>query len=108
MTWTPIAPLDRLPVDRGVAALVGDQPVAVFRLSTGEVLAVDHIDPFTGVPVLARGLVGSVGDRVTVASPLLKHRFDLRTGVCLDEVGVSVGTWQVDLDRGLVQVAAPG
>ena len=53
--------LDELRVDRGVAALVDSVPVAVFRLADGSVAAIDHVEPFTGVPVLARGLVGSVG-----------------------------------------------
>ena len=66
MSWPGIARFDSLPVDRGVAALVGEHPVAVFRLHDGEVRAIDHVDPFTGVPVLARGIVASVGRRIVV------------------------------------------
>ncbi|MFV0259226.1 MAG: nitrite reductase small subunit NirD [Acidimicrobiales bacterium] len=106
--WVPIAPLDRIPVERGVAALVDDHPVAVFRLADGALAAIDHIDPFTGVPVLARGLIGSVGDQAVVASPLHKQRFDLHTGRCLDEPSVTVRTWAVEARDGMVMVAAGG
>lgn len=105
MTWVAVAPFERLPIDQGVAAVVGDATVAVFRLADGEVLAIDHVDPFTGVPVLARGLVGSVGDTPVVASPLHKQRFDLRTGACLDDPDVSVRVWRLDVAGGVVRVA---
>jgi len=104
MSWVAVAPVEQLPVERGVAALVGDESVAVFRLHDGEILAIDHVEPFTGVPVLARGLVGSTGDTVYVASPLHKQRFDLRTGRCLDDPAVAVRTWPVDVVDGMVQL----
>ncbi len=106
MSWVDVVELDRLAVDRGVAAMIGEgHAVAVFRLSDDEVVAVDHVDPFTGVGVLARGIVGSVGDRAVVASPLHKQRFDLRTGDCLDDPDVSVRTWDVTIVDGMVRVA---
>ncbi len=97
-----VGPIEIVPLDRGVAVLLppdepgGEpRPVAVFRLSAlefgqpAEWHAVSHIDPATGAPVIARGLVGSVDDDgetiPTVASPLHKQRFDLRTGRCLDD-----------------------
>lgn len=103
-----VCTLDSLTPDRGVAALVDGQAVALFRLSDGgdctEVVAVDHVDPFHGVGVIARGLVGSVGDRVVVASPLHKQRFDLRTGECLDDPSVGLRTWAVQIVDGVVHV----
>jgi nitrite reductase (NADH) small subunit len=57
--------------------------------------------------VLSRGIVGSKGDRVKVASPVYKQGFDLRTGECLDDAGVSVATFPVRLVDGRVQVALP-
>ena len=104
MSFVDIVTLDRLPIDRGVAAIVGDEYVAVFRLACGEVLAIDHIDPFTAMPVLARGLVGSVGDSVVVASPLHKQRFDLHTGVCVDDPSTSVRTWKTSVADGVVRI----
>jgi nitrite reductase (NADH) small subunit len=106
--WTVVARLEELPVDRGVAALVEGEAVAVFRLADGTLAAIDHVEPFTGVPVLARGLVGSAGDVTFVASPLHKQRFDLRTGRCLDDPSVAVRVWPVAVVDGIVRVASTG
>lgn len=105
--WEDVCDLGRLSVERGAAALVAGAPVALFRLADDEVLGLDDIDPFWGVSVLSRGVVGSIGGRDTVASPLLKQRFDLRTGACLDDPGVSVATWPVRVLQGRVEVARP-
>ncbi len=104
MSGVEVATFDDLPVDRGVAALVDDAQVAVFRMASGEVFAIDHIDPATGVGVLARGLVGSTGDVVYVASPLHKQRYDLRTGACLDDESLSVQVWPVSIADGVVTI----
>ena len=104
MTWTAVCALDSLPVDRGVAALVDGQQIAIFRLATGEVFAVDHRDPFSGANVMARGLVGSRGDVVTVASPVYKQVFDLATGVCLDDGLVALRSWPVRVVDGMIEI----
>ena len=83
-TYLPVCVGRRLTPDRGVAALVDGTPVALFRLATGELHAVDNIDPISGAGVLSRGIVGDADGRPTVASPLYKQRFDLQTGECLD------------------------
>ncbi len=105
--WHDVCGLDRLTVERGASALVDGRPVALFRLDDDEVLAVDDVDPFWGVPVLSRGLVGCIGGRDTVASPLLKQRFDLRTGDCLDDPTVTVAVWPVQVQQGRVAVTPP-
>ncbi len=103
--WTPVCTVDALLPDRGAAALVGDRQVALFRLSGSEHLyAVGHRDPFTGANVIARGLVGSRGDVPTVASPLHKQVFDLRSGAALDYPDVSLDPWEVRVMDGVVQV----
>ena len=108
-TWTIVCNVADLTADRGVCALVGGAPVAVFRLSGSEQLyAIDNHDPFCDASVLSRGLVGALqrdGEWVPyVASPLRKHRFDLRTGQCLDDPDVCVGVWEVDVNAGIVAV----
>lgn len=105
--WHDVCRLDRLHPERGAAALVDGRAVALFRLEDDEVLAVDDVDPFWGVPVLSRGLVGCIGGRDTVASPLLKQRFDLRTGACLDDPTVTVDVWPVQVQGGRVAVSPP-
>ncbi len=103
--WQDVCGLDQLTFERGAAALVEGRPVALFRLDDDEVLAIDDVDPFWGVAVLSRGLVGCLEGRDTVASPLLKQRFDLRTGGCLDDASVTVATWPVRVEGGRVEVA---
>ncbi len=111
--WTTVCPAARVRLDRGVAALVDSAPVAIFRLSPVRVgdpeewRAVSHIDPATGAPVMARGLVGSVGSDLivipTVASPLHKQRFNLRTGYCLDDDTLRLAIYEVRIVDDMVQ-----
>lgn len=83
--WLPVCAWADLTPGRGVAVLVGDEQVAVFRDRDGRVYAIGNRDPFSGAYVLARGLLGDRGGVPVVASPMYKHAFDLRTGACLDE-----------------------
>ena len=107
-TWVDVCPLDRIVPNRGVCAKVGPFQVAVFRVVPGdELLALSNYDPFSKAYVLSRGIVGSRGDRLKVASPVYKQSFDLRTGESLDDPGVSVATFPVRLVDGRVQVAVP-
>ncbi|GAA0677399.1 nitrite reductase small subunit NirD [Kitasatospora atroaurantiaca] len=101
-SWTPVCDWEQLTPGRGVAVLLPDgQQAAVFRDHQDEVYAVANRDPFTGAYVLSRGLVGSTPDgRVYVASPLLKQRFDLATGECLDDESVRIPVHAVRLNRG--------
>lgn len=107
-TWVPVCPLDRLLPERGVAALVDGHQVAVFRTFDGMLYAIDNRDPFSGAYVLSRGIVGSKGDAPTVASPLFKQVFDLRTGVCLSEPGVAVPVHEVRCVEGVVELRLTG
>ena len=76
-----------LEVERGRAALLGSEQVALFLLADGSVHAVSNLDPYSGANVISRGIVGSRGEAPTVASPLHKQVFDLRTGACLETQG---------------------
>lgn len=105
MSWRAVCDTEALTPSRGVAALFGDQQVAVFRVPPDdEVLAVDNLDPFSGAAVLSRGIVGSVGDTLTVASPVFKQRFDLRTGTCVDDPAVRIATFPARVRDGRVEV----
>ena len=115
-TTTPICPLTYLAVERGAAALLdvdGRQvQIALFRLHDDEVLAVQQADPFSGANVLSRGLVGTRGGEPTVASPVYKQVFSLRTGQCLDTAGYTpqpghgpdLTTYDVTIVDGVVHV----
>ncbi|MGW7240932.1 nitrite reductase small subunit NirD [Streptomyces sp. NPDC054804] len=94
--WFTVCDLSRLTPGRGVAALLPDgRQVAVFRDRADRLYAIDNRDPFGGAAVLSRGLTGTHGDRPFVASPLLKQRFDLATGQCLDDETVRVAAYTV-------------
>ncbi|WP_406267605.1 nitrite reductase small subunit NirD [Streptomyces sp. NBC_00191] len=94
--WFALCALSLLTPGRGVAALLPDgTQAAVFVDREGAVHAIDNRDPFTGAQVLSRGLLGSAAGGPFVASPLLKQRFDLRTGRCLDDDAVSVTAYEV-------------
>ncbi|MFF7181371.1 nitrite reductase small subunit NirD [Streptomyces sp. NPDC008121] len=98
--WTVICEESRLTPGRGVAALLPDgRQAALFKDRSGRAYAIDNRDPFTGAQVLSRGLVGSAGGRPFVASPLLKQRFDLETGRCLDDDDVTVTVYPVRTSR---------
>ena len=101
---TVICAVDALLPERGVAALLGDVQIALFRTHDGEVFAIGNQDPFSGANVMSRGIVGSRGDVPTVASPMFKQVFDLRTGACLDDPDVSLPVYPVEIvdGRGVV------
>ncbi|WP_330330283.1 nitrite reductase small subunit NirD [Streptomyces sp. NBC_00536] len=94
--WLTVCEYTALTPGRGVAALLPDgTQAAVFVDRAGRTYAIGNQDPFTGAQVLSRGLVGCVEGRPFVASPLLKQRFDLATGRCLDDEAVAVRTYPV-------------
>ncbi|MFS0702449.1 nitrite reductase small subunit NirD [Cellulomonas sp. 179-A 4D5 NHS] len=111
VAWVDVCRLDDLAPERGAAALVGGDQVALVRLLDDRVLAVQQLDPFCGAYVMSRGIVGTRSvdgaDVPTVASPMYKQVFDLTTGRCLDAVGkepVDLRTWPVRVVAGSVQV----
>ncbi|WP_194411400.1 nitrite reductase small subunit NirD [Microbacterium cremeum] len=109
--WVRVCALDDLEVERGRAALLGGTQIALFLLDTGRVHAVSNFDPYSRANVISRGIVGTKLDAPTVASPMYKQVFDLRTGVCLDTQGkdpMSLHVWPVTVDDGAVLVRWDG
>lgn len=94
-TWTDVCDFGDLMPERGACALVDGVQVAIFRTFDGELYALSNLDPFSGAFVLARGILGTRGGAPTVASPMFKQVFDLRTGRCLDDPQVTVPTFSV-------------
>ncbi|TCC35000.1 nitrite reductase small subunit NirD [Kribbella sindirgiensis] len=105
---TVICAVEALLPERGVAALLGDVQIALFRTHDDEVFAIGNQDPFSGANVMSRGIVGSRGDVPTVASPMFKQVFDLRTGACLDDPEVSLPVYPVEVVDGQVVVGSGG
>ena len=113
--WVAVCTVSQLLPERGVAVLVRGEQVALFRITgtsggplgrpTDTVHAVGHRDPFSGAHVMARGILGSAGDRDTVASPMYKQVFDLRTGECLTDPGVRLPVHRTRVVGGVVHVS---
>jgi nitrite reductase (NADH) small subunit len=103
-TWTAVCSPDAILPNTGVCARVQGHHVAVFRVGPSQFLAIDNVDPKSGASVLARGLVGSLGERTVVASPLYKQHFDLHTGECLENPEQTVRAYPVRVEGGQVWV----
>jgi nitrite reductase (NADH) small subunit len=105
--WSPVCAVAEILPDTGVCAWVKDRAVAVFRIRAKEeaLYAIDNFDPNSKANVLSRGLVGNLGERVVVASPIYKHHFDLASGECLEAPENSVTAYPVRVENGTVLVA---
>ena len=107
MNWVDVCNVQDLVPNSGVCALVGDQQIALFYLPETEgVYALSQWDPFGCANVMSRGLLGSVGDAMYVASPLYKQRFRLDNGQCLDDETVTLTAWPTQITNGRVLIAA--
>jgi nitrite reductase (NADH) small subunit len=105
-TWNAVCAFDEIVPDTGVCALLNGRQVAVFRVGDEQLFAIDNYDPNSNAAVLSRGLVGSLGERIVVASPIYKHHFDLQTGECLEAPAHSVSSFPVRVENGTVWVAS--
>lgn len=99
--WVRLCAITDLERERGLAALIGGEQVALFRTHDDRIHAVQQLDPYSGACVMSRGIVGTKGDAPTVASPMYKQVFDLRTGACLDTQGKDaqgLRVWPIAVD----------
>ena len=105
-TWKAICSLDDIVPNTGICALVKNRHVAVFHVKAGaeRLFAIDNYDPNAQASVLSRGLVGNVGERIVVASPIYKHHFDLQSGECLEAPENSVSAYPVRIENRTVWV----
>jgi nitrite reductase (NADH) small subunit len=107
--WTTVCNEDDLVIGSGVCALLDQggkqEQVALFRETRdGPVYAIANYDPVGDAYVLSRGIIGSIGTRIVVASPLYKQHFCLESGLCLEDPKVSVKAWSVRIESGKVQL----
>ncbi|WP_461538770.1 nitrite reductase small subunit NirD [Spongorhabdus nitratireducens] len=106
MNWNTICHIDDIIPGTGVCAKVNDAHVAIFRpLNNEQLFALSNIDPFAEASVMSRGLLGEKDGEFYVASPLLKQRFNLATGQCLDDDSVTLPCYQIRTLNGQVQIA---
>ena len=100
MSYTTICTLDDITPNTGVCALVGNEQVAIFRITHNgkdQLFAIANHDPFSKANVLSRGIVGCKNGEPFVASPIYKQLFHLPSGQCLDDESVQLKTWPVEL-----------
>jgi nitrite reductase (NADH) small subunit len=103
--WFSICPVARLIPYSGVAVLVANEQIAIFRLEAEtELYAISKYDPLSKAYVLSRGIVGDRQGILKVASPIYKHSFNLVTGECLDDPQIKLPTYPVQLVNGMVEV----
>ncbi|MFU8947060.1 nitrite reductase small subunit NirD [Mycetocola zhadangensis] len=102
--WVAACPVADLEPSWGEAALIRARQIALFLLSPSEVYAVSHRDPHTEANVMARGIVGSKGDRPTIASPLHKEVYDLGSGECFTDPSLLLETFRTRIVGGMIEV----
>ncbi|TFD19297.1 nitrite reductase small subunit NirD [Cryobacterium sp. TMS1-13-1] len=105
LVWERACAVADLEPSWGEAALIRENQIALFLLSPTEIYAVDHRDPHTEAHVMARGIVGSKGDRPTIASPLHKEVYDLGTGECFTNPTLVLNTYETRVVGGFIEVA---
>ena len=105
--WIKVCELDDLVKNSGVCALINEKQIAVFLLSDGndkKLFATSNWDPIGKANVMYRGLIGSFGDKNTVASPLYKQRYCLETGACLDDPAQKLDVYGIRVDASAIQI----
>lgn len=103
--WMPLIDVADLEPDRGVACKVGDVELAVFKLSGNNCLhVVQNLDPFSGVSVISRGIVGDRCGEAKVSSPMYKQSFSLTSGLCFDDPTVSLDVYPTRVVNGILEV----
>ncbi len=108
-TWIDICKSDDILPNMGRCALFNDEQVAIFKvLESGieKLYAINNHCPFSQANTISRGIVGCLSNKTVVASPLYKQHFELATGQCLEDENVSVKTYAVRFEDGMVQLAA--
>lgn len=107
--WIRVCAAEEIWPNIGVCALLGDRQIAVFRLQdadgSDQYFAIDNYDPQSDANVLSRGLTGSLGGRLVVASPIYKQHYDLVTGECLEDAATPVRAYAVRVEDGQIWVA---
>ena len=102
--WERACAVDELEPSWGEALLIRMRQIALFMIGPDEIYAVDNRDPATRAFVISRGIVGSKGDRPTIASPLHKQVYDLGTGECFSHPELALGTFRTRIVGGFIEV----
>lgn len=103
--WLTICKTTDIAPNTGGCAKVGDKQVAIFFSERTDALyAISNYDPIGKANVLSRGIIGSMGDQLCVASPLYKQHFNLATGVCFEDPSIQIDVFEVRQNNGVIQI----
>jgi len=104
--WITIGNKNDLIPNSGVGARLGGEQVALFWIPEldNRVFAINNYCPFSGVHIIARGIIGDIAGEPVVASPLYKQHFSLIDGRCIEKPKVILNIWEVRLNGNEIQV----
>lgn len=106
LNWVEVCALDDIVPNTGVAALVEDQQIAIFRVgSEKRVYALSNQDPFSKAFVMSRGIIGDLQGERVVASPIYKQHFSLATGRCLEDKDQKLLVFPNKIENGKVFIS---
>lgn len=107
LNWQLVCNKSDLIANSGVCVLINGEQIALFYLPHEEpqIYAVGNWDPIGKANVISRGIVGDLGGKLLVASPLYKQHFELDTGLCLEDENARLPTYSVSLDGDQVSIA---
>ena len=107
--WELVCKRNDLIPDSGICALLQGQQVAIYYLpgETPAIYALSNWDSIGGANVMSRGILGSVGDELVIASPLYKQHFSLTSGHCLEQPEHALEIYAVRLIDDGVQLLVP-
>ncbi|MAX56607.1 MAG: nitrite reductase (NAD(P)H) small subunit [Alcanivoracaceae bacterium] len=103
--WKAVCKVSDVLPGTGVGVRLPAGQAALFCTRDGQFYALDNLDPFSHANVLSRGILGSIGDRKVVASPIYKQHFDLETGQCIEDETVSLNVYPVRVEGDVIEVA---
>ena len=103
--WKAVCKVSDVLPGTGVGVRLPEGQAALFCNRDGSFFALDNMDPFSSANVLSRGLLGSLGGRKVVASPIYKQHFDLETGQCLEDETVTLNVYPVRVEGDVIEVA---
>ena len=103
--WVDVCGTDDLVANSGVCALVEETQIAIFYMPEDDaIFAINNYDPFSLINVLSRGLIGDIKGEPMVSSPIYKQHFSLKTGVCLEDDSVTIGSYGVRVEGNRVEI----
>ncbi|MEM0911675.1 MAG: nitrite reductase small subunit NirD [Pseudomonadota bacterium] len=104
--WITICSVDDLIPNSGVCALHNSKQIAIFCIGEGtdNVKAIGNYDPKGKANVLYRGIIGTIGDELVVASPLYKDHYSLETGLCIEDDNLSVPVFDIKVVQNEVRL----